>query len=591
MKKNCPIKRITPKQAVCTALFLMEIATTAQTLYFVSSLGLSGMSIGAVISSTISLLCLILGVFLFAGATAVKGNNSCFLAMAFLLHILMSCDCAGWYLEGHPAFNANQERIMNLMFVLDIFLVPVCLLMIRQLTGKGETMKELLQIRNRFDGLETAVAAAGILLLFVLWIRNFSTGILFTVSAEGRFVYGPFYMTYFLIALIGELFGLLRLIRAKRPFRQALLFFLIVALAAAGCVLDRYGVAVDIAYALTFLLLFRIFSEFFSELRFANRRYSGVLETYVSGSRKENTEEETGAGKEYRATVLLSDLRGFTAQSAQMATKEIVEVLNRYMAAMMGIIRENGGSVTEFLGDGLLCVFGAPDRSEDHADRALKAAVQMQQAMEEVNGWNEAQGYPALHMGIGVATGNFTYGNIGTMRVARPMAVGGPVNDVFKAEMYALGGQIVVTKEAKDALKAEPLVRQEIRHVREGSETITLYQVLGFKGDSKLALTEKEEPLFEPEKPIRIRVRRVDGKHIDEKPAEGLLYAISPQKAVLRLPEKPEPLHYICFTAEEIPEGAFYARIPMDITGNTVKVDLTGLPEGAESRYRTFTGK
>lgn len=586
------LRRITAKQAVCAVLLLMEIATTAQTLYFTGTVGIAGMEIGAIISSTVSLLCLILGIFLFSGATMMRGNTSCFLGMAFLLHVLMACDCAGFYLEGHASFRANMLRIMNLLFVLDILLVPVCVLMIRQLTGAGMTMKELLKIRTRFDALETAAVCAGMFLMAVLWILNFSRGVLFSISPEGQFVYGPLYMAYFAIAFLGDIFGLIRLVRTKRPFRQVLLFFLVFVLAAAGCILDRYEAAVDISFGLTFLLLFRIFSEFFSELRFANRRYSGVLETYVTGEPAEPAEgEDPGAGREVNATVLLSDLRGFTAQGGQLSTGEMVEVLDHYMAVMMGIIRENGGVVTEFLGDGLLCVFGVQGTSENHADSALKAAVQMQRAMEEVNAWNAEHGHPTLRMGIGISTGQFTYGNIGTMRVARPMAVGKPVNEVFTAEMYALGEQIVITGTEKEALLKPPCVRQEILHTSGEEEILCLYQVLGFADDPDGMVPEKEEPMFEPEKPLCIRVRRVDGKHIDAEPEEGRLYAISPQKAVLRLPQKPEPLHYICFTAEDLSKGAFYARTGQNVSGNTVTVDLTALPEDAEKSYRTFLEK
>ena len=119
-------------------------------------------------------------------------------------------------------------------------------------------------------------------------------------------------------------------------------------------------------------------------------------------------------GSSREVSILMSDLRGFTAMSTQMSSEDLITMLNHYFEIMAAVIRYFRGTVIEFLGDGIFVVFGAPLELLDHASAAVACAIDMQNAMEEVNAWNREHGYPDLEMGIAVNSGTAVVGNIGS---------------------------------------------------------------------------------------------------------------------------------------------------------------------------------
>ena len=90
-------------------------------------------------------------------------------------------------------------------------------------------------------------------------------------------------------------------------------------------------------------------------------------------------------GEKRVITVLMSDLRGYTRFAEQGDPAWVMDVLNGYLARMTDIIVEHGGTINEFMGDGIVAVFGAPVAHPDHAERAAAAALAMQRAMVDIN--------------------------------------------------------------------------------------------------------------------------------------------------------------------------------------------------------------
>ena len=136
-------------------------------------------------------------------------------------------------------------------------------------------------------------------------------------------------------------------------------------------------------------------------------------------------------------TVLFSDLRGFTTFAEQTPPDVVVDVLNRYFTEMSDAVLDNGGTLLGFLGDGVLAVFGAPIASDDHADRALTVARQMlYERLPRFNSWarSEFDGYADFRMGIGVCSGPFMSGNVGSARRLEYTAIGDPVNTAARLQ-------------------------------------------------------------------------------------------------------------------------------------------------------------
>ena len=145
-------------------------------------------------------------------------------------------------------------------------------------------------------------------------------------------------------------------------------------------------------------------------------------------------------------TVLLTDLRGFSAIADSISGRDMLAVLNRYLTKMCEIAIANGGSIDKFIGDAVMVLFGAPHRLASHARRAVTCALQMQLAMDEINRDNEAMGLPHLYMGAGINTGRVLAGLLGSVQHYEYTVVGDEVNLASRIESLSLRGQVLISE-------------------------------------------------------------------------------------------------------------------------------------------------
>lgn len=147
-------------------------------------------------------------------------------------------------------------------------------------------------------------------------------------------------------------------------------------------------------------------------------------------------------GESQRITLLFADVRGFTTMAEKMKPREAVEVLNDFFARMTNVIFEHDGTLDKYLGDGLMALFGAPFALQNDAEAAVRAAVNMQKSLEELN---KISGRPPLHIGIGIHTGEAVVGFLGTERRMDYTAIGDTVNVASRLTSQAGAGQIVIS--------------------------------------------------------------------------------------------------------------------------------------------------
>jgi adenylate cyclase len=117
---------------------------------------------------------------------------------------------------------------------------------------------------------------------------------------------------------------------------------------------------------------------------------------------------------------------------------------------MTEIIQKYQGTIDEFIGDGILVIFGAPILRPDDPQRAVACAVEMQLAMTSVNERNRQAGYPEVALGIGINTGEVVMGNIGSQKRIKYAVVGRAVNLTARIESYTVGGQIFISESTLD---------------------------------------------------------------------------------------------------------------------------------------------
>jgi len=205
----------------------------------------------------------------------------------------------------------------------------------------------------------------------------------------------------------------------------------------------------------------------------------GALERFLAPGVAQKIVSEAGdiqvRGETQNLTVLFSDIRGFTSMAEKMTPEEIVELLNDYFNAMSDRIFAHEGTLDKFLGDGLMCLFGAPFSRGSDAMDAVRTAVEMQQTLQQIN---RDLGRP-LHMGIGINTGRAVVGYMGASRRMEYTAIGDVVNVASRLCAAAAPEQILVSAATQAEIGGElPTRRLEPVKVKGKAEPIQVYEVL-----------------------------------------------------------------------------------------------------------------
>src|SRR5271165_1685749 len=135
-------------------------------------------------------------------------------------------------------------------------------------------------------------------------------------------------------------------------------------------------------------------------------------------------------------TVLFSDLRGFTSFSESQPAARVIEVVNHYLNEMSEAILEAGGTLIAYMGDGIMAIFGAPLDQPDHADRAVRAALEMiGPRLALFNAWLATEGFERhFEMGVGLHSGSVMAGNVGCEQRVEYTAIGDTTNTASRLE-------------------------------------------------------------------------------------------------------------------------------------------------------------
>ena len=201
-------------------------------------------------------------------------------------------------------------------------------------------------------------------------------------------------------------------------------------------------------------------------------------------------------GEEREVTILMSDLRGFTALAARLAPHEVIEFLNLYLEAMVDVISRYEGTIDEIIGDAILVIFGAPLACDDHAAKAVACGLAMQLAMTEVNQRLTAKGAAELEMGIGIHTGRVIVGNIGSLRRTKYAAVGSNVNLAGRIESFTTGGQLLISENTREKIKSPLRIDGQFQVEPKGAtRSLQLHEVGGIGEPFNLSLPARSEAL------------------------------------------------------------------------------------------------
>lgn len=145
-------------------------------------------------------------------------------------------------------------------------------------------------------------------------------------------------------------------------------------------------------------------------------------------------------------TIFFSDIRGFTALSERVEPEELIDLLNQYLTAMTEIVFKYGGTLDKYIGDAIMVFFGDPVPYDDHAERAVKMALEMQHKLVELQQEWFMRREGTLTIGMGVSTGYVTVGNIGSSARMDYTVLGNHVNLASRLADQAEAGQILISE-------------------------------------------------------------------------------------------------------------------------------------------------
>jgi len=189
-------------------------------------------------------------------------------------------------------------------------------------------------------------------------------------------------------------------------------------------------------------------------------------------------------GNVRKVSVVMADLRGFTTFCEQVSLGVLSRVLNEYLTAMIEVILEQHGCVQDFVGDGILGVFGAPSEDPDHAWHAAISALEMQVAIRQLGDRWEREFGISFVLGVAVHTGEVYAGTVGSPRQSKYAVVGDPVNTVARLEELNrdLGTEIVMSGEALALVRERvDVLPRGLFPVRGRSNMVEVFELLGIQ--------------------------------------------------------------------------------------------------------------
>jgi class 3 adenylate cyclase len=181
--------------------------------------------------------------------------------------------------------------------------------------------------------------------------------------------------------------------------------------------------------------------------------------------------------EELEATIVFSDIRGFSSLAERLPPREVAEVVGRHLTAMVEVVTSHGGVLDKFAGDAVMAVFGAPRPAADHARRALGCAAAMQRRQLALNDAAGHAGLPAFQIGIGINTGTVIAGTLGGPGRLDYTVLGDAVNIAQRLQSEAVGGEILasaVTIRQADTDLAEPV---GLKRLKGRQELVDVYRI------------------------------------------------------------------------------------------------------------------
>jgi adenylate cyclase len=251
-----------------------------------------------------------------------------------------------------------------------------------------------------------------------------------------------------------------------------------------------YGIWINIVYPLLALILtytsLTVYRYFTEERR--RKQIKGAFSHYVSSSvvneMLRHPERLKLGGDKKDLTVLFSDIRGFTTISERMTPEDLVHLLNEYLTIMTNVVFKYDGTLDKYMGDAIMAIYGAPLERQNHPSNACHAALEMMEALKNLNEKWIKEGKEPLDIGIGISTGMMMVGNMGSEQRFDYTVMGDAVNLGSRLEGANKNykSHIIISESTHGRIEDE-FFCMELDSVRVKGKTkpVKIYQLLAYR--------------------------------------------------------------------------------------------------------------
>jgi adenylate cyclase len=302
-----------------------------------------------------------------------------------------------------------------------------------------------------------------------------------------------------------------------------------------------------------------------SEREFVRQTFGRYLTEQVVQQLLDSPDGLKLGGQRDFVTIMMTDLRGFTSMCGSMEPENVVKLLNHYLESMTRIITRYGGTIDEFIGDAILVVFGAPLPLEQTELRAVACAIEMLNAMPEINRWNTAQKLPEVEMGIGIHSGEVVLGNIGSELRAKYGIVGSTINLTSRVESFTVGGQVLLSEQTRERCgDALTIGTSQVVSPKGVKGTMTIHEALAVGAPFDVRLASANEQLQAPALPLTLKYATVKSKQVGELVSLAQVEAISEQGLELKVDQDLPPLSDLQLRVVEgdgLKPGELYGKV------------------------------
>lgn len=248
----------------------------------------------------------------------------------------------------------------------------------------------------------------------------------------------------------------------------------------AGIVIPVGGLALYTAVAALLQLTYGYFAETRRKRRLS-RLFSQYVPPEVVSDLDASEAEVSLEGETRQMSVLFSDVRGFTTISEGLSARELTRLMNEFLTPITAVIQDHRGTIDKYMGDAVMAFWGAPLADPEHARHAVESALAMVAKMRALHPDFRARGWPELHIGVGISSGDMNVGNMGSRFRMAYTVLGDTVNLGSRLEgLTKQYGVDVIVSAATAAAVPDYLFRElDLVRVKGKREPIAIYEPLG----------------------------------------------------------------------------------------------------------------